>query len=99
MMEKVVRDLVLILLYLTSWQEDVAFGVARRSWKGYPFETLDKLAEERMIGDSRRAKSVWLTEAGEEEARRLLVRYGLVPPDHPEKDDRVVYLQERKRKE
>ncbi|MEW6771044.1 MAG: DUF6429 family protein [Bacillota bacterium] len=98
-MEEIVRDLVLILLYLTSWQEDVGLGTFRRSWKGYPFETLDRLAEEGLIDSSRRAKSVWLTEAGEEEARRLLVQYGLAPPDHPEKDDRVVYLQERKRKE
>ncbi|MDI6632368.1 MAG: DUF6429 family protein [Thermoanaerobacteraceae bacterium] len=98
-MEKLVRDLTLILLYLTSWQEDVAFGVARRSWKGYPFETLDVLAEEGLIDGSRRAKSVWLTEAGEEAARRLLAQYGLASRDHPEKDDRVVCLPERKRKE
>ncbi|MEW6573338.1 MAG: DUF6429 family protein [Bacillota bacterium] len=98
-MEKIVRDLVLILLYLTSWQEDVAFSTALRSWKGYPFETLDILAEEGLIDSSRRAKSVWLTEAGAEKARRLLVQYGLVPPDHPKSDDRVVYLRERKRKE
>lgn len=98
-MENVVRDLVLILLYLASWQEDVGFGTFRRSWKGYPFEALDKLAEEGLIDSSRRAKSVWLTEAGEEEARRLLVQYGLAPPDHPKKDDRVVYLRERRRKE
>lgn len=97
--EKLIRDLTLILLYLTSWTENVGFGTARRSWKGYPFETLDTLAEEGLIDSSRRAKSVWLTEAGEEEARRLLVQYGLAPPDNPEKDDRVVYLRERKRKE
>lgn len=94
-MKMLVRDLTLMLLYLTSWTEDAVFGVARRSWKGYPFETLDLLAEEGLIDGSRRAKSVWLTEAGEEAARRLLVKYGLMPPDRPESDD----VGERKRKE
>ena len=68
----------LILLYLTSWQEDAGLVEARRSWKGYPFDTLDELTDRGLIEGSKWAKSVWLTGAGEEEARALLERYGLV---------------------
>ncbi|MEW6448687.1 MAG: DUF6429 family protein [Bacillota bacterium] len=58
------------------------------------FTALDAIAlfsctEEGLIHSNRRAKSVWLTEAGEEEARRLLVQYGLALPDHPERNERV----------
>ncbi|MGQ9533237.1 MAG: DUF6429 family protein [Desulfotomaculales bacterium] len=92
-MEKLIRELTLMLLYLTSWTEKTPFGPVRRSWKGYPFETLDELAEEGLIAGSRRAKSVLLTEAGEREARRLLARYGLTASELPEPEGRAARLQ------
>ncbi len=87
---KLIRDLTLMLLYLTSWNEDTFLGQTRRSWKGYPFETLNRLSEEGLINGSRRAKSIWLTEAGEDEARRLLAQYGLITDDSHETDSKVV---------
>ncbi|MBC7105161.1 MAG: transposase [Firmicutes bacterium] len=76
-----------MLLYLTSWTEKTPFGPVRRSWKGYPFETLDELVEQGFIEGNRRAKSVLLTEAGEREARGLLARYGLSASELPEEEE------------
>ncbi len=69
------RDLTLLLMYLTSWEEG-PYGV-RRCWKGFRFEILDELAEQGLISDSKRAQSVYLTEDGERRARALLAQYGL----------------------
>jgi Domain of unknown function (DUF6429) len=77
-LDEVVRDLTLLLLYLTSWEEGPD-GV-RRSWKGFRFEALDDLADAGLISDSKRAKSVWLTEAGVERVRALQARFGLEFP-------------------
>jgi hypothetical protein len=96
-MEKLVRDLTLILLYLTSWIEDDGLGQARRSWKGYPFEVLDALAEEGLLAGSRRAKSVWLTEEGEEAAKFLLKYYGLEFSEQKKTRGRVVPLPKQKK--
>ena len=70
-----VRDLTLMLMYLTSWHERTVD--LRRCWKGYDFDILDELAEGGLISDSRRAKSAYLTEDGEREAQLLLSRYGI----------------------
>ena len=77
-----VRDLTMMLLYLTRWTEQnlrklgPGEGVAWRAWKGHDWAALDKLQEEGLIALSNKAKSLGLTEAGEEEARRLLRKYG-----------------------
>jgi hypothetical protein len=62
-------------MYLTSWQEHA--GELRRFWKSYDFEILDGLAERDLISSSHRAKSAYLTEAGERLAKELLNRYGI----------------------
>jgi len=76
MNDQVVEDLTLLLLYLTSWEEKVFddFRI-RRAWKGFRFEALDALEETGYINQTRRAKSVTLTEAGVERARMLAARY------------------------
>jgi hypothetical protein len=96
-MKKLVRDLTLILLYLTSWVEDDGLGQARRSWKGYPFEVLDALAEEGLLAGSRRAKSVWLTEEGEEAAKFLLKQYGLESSGREKTRGQVIPLPKQKK--
>ncbi|WP_443613708.1 DUF6429 family protein, partial [Acididesulfobacillus acetoxydans] len=48
-MDEIVKELTLLLMYLTSWKEDVGFAQARRTWKGYPFETINKLTDEELI--------------------------------------------------
>jgi hypothetical protein len=48
---------------------------ARRAWKGYLFEVLDALEEKGYISQTRRAKSLTLTEAGVERAEEIEERY------------------------
>ena len=78
-----VHDLTLMLLYLTRWTETPreklpsGFEVAWRAWKGHDWDALDRLKEEGMIDFNYRAKSVGFTGKGEQEARRLLRRYGI----------------------
>ena len=76
MNDQVVEDLTLLLIYLTSWEER-AFDdfTVHRAWKGFRFEALDALEEAGYINQTRRAKSVTLTEAGVERARMLAARY------------------------
>ena len=74
--DQTLEDLTLLLIYLTSWDEKV-YGdlTVRRAWKGYLFEVLDALEEAGYLNQTRRAKSVTLTEAGLEQARALEARF------------------------
>ena len=74
-MDKTIKELTLLLIYLTSWQEDAGLTKVQRSWKGYPFEVLDKLNEERYIEGSKYAKSVYLTEEGLSKVKELMKKY------------------------
>ncbi|MDO8683177.1 MAG: DUF6429 family protein [Armatimonadota bacterium] len=74
--DEIAQEFTLMLLYLNSWMEK-PYNV-RRAWKGYDFSDLDKLAELELISDSRKAKSVYLTEEGEKKAQALLRKYGLI---------------------
>ena len=71
-----IEELTLLLLYLCSWEERVLpdFTV-HRAWKGYLFEVLDALEEQGYINQTRRAKSVTLTEEGVRQAQELEARY------------------------
>ncbi|CAA7599988.1 Winged helix-turn-helix DNA-binding domain protein [Acididesulfobacillus acetoxydans] len=75
MMDEIVKELTLLLMYLTSWKEDVGFAQARRTWKGYPFETINKLTDEELISGSQRSKSVYLTDEGVKLAEQLGKKY------------------------
>jgi Mn-dependent DtxR family transcriptional regulator len=70
-----IDELTLLLLYLTSFNDDL--GVAKRSWKGYPFESLNELSDSDLIRDSKRSKSVFLTDKGIEKAKELLKKYNI----------------------
>lgn len=74
-MEEKIKELTLLLLYLTSWKENELYGEMRRSWKGYPFDVLDELTEKDFIRGSIRSKSVYLTEAGINESKVLMKKY------------------------
>ncbi len=74
-MEEKLKELTLLLLYLTSWKEDELPIEMRRSWKGYPFDVLNELSDEDFIRGSIRSKSVYLTEAGIKEAKALMKKY------------------------
>ena len=74
-MEQTIKELTLLLIYLTSWQEKEFSIKIHRSWKGYPFEILDQLREENCITGSKPAKSVYLTEEGVVKAKELMAKY------------------------
>ncbi len=73
--EETIQELTLLLLYLTSWEEKSPFGSANRSWKGYPFDTLNELTDAGYISGSRSSKSVFFTEEGAEKALELQKKY------------------------
>jgi hypothetical protein len=70
-----IKQLTLILLYLSAWEENALGEKALRSWKGYNFDILNELSDEKLIMDGRRSKSVWFTEEGERVAKDLLEKY------------------------
>ena len=76
-MKEEIKELTLLLLYLTSWEDDDSPEdvQVRRSWKGYPFKILDELRDEDLIFGSNRAKSVYIKEKGIEEAKKLIEKY------------------------
>ena len=76
-MKEQIDELTLLLLYLTSFKEDYGLSEAQRSWKGYPFESLNELSGNNFIRDSKRSKSVYLTDEGIEEAKKLIKKYNI----------------------
>ena len=78
-MEEQIKELTLLLIYLTSWKEKDSFGDEYwRAWKGYDFDILNKLADENLIGGStHKAKSTYLTETGVNKAKELMRKYNI----------------------
>jgi hypothetical protein len=74
-MNQQIEELTLLLLYLTSWEEEIGGPPIRRAWKGFRFEVLDALEEAGYLSQSKRAKSVGLTKAGLEQAQALRAKY------------------------
>ena len=72
-MEEKLKELTLLMLYLQSWKE--RGDMYPRSWKGYDFDILNKLSEEDLIMDSRRSKSVYITDEGMEQAKKIAEKY------------------------
>jgi hypothetical protein len=77
-MKDQIDELTLLLLYLTSFTDDHGLGEGKRSWKGYPFETLNELNEKKYIIGSKRSKSVHLTEDGIKQAQELMKKYNIL---------------------
>ena len=78
-MEEQIKELTLLLLYMTSWKEKDIFGdECIRAWKGYDFDILNKLQDENLIGGSTyKAKSTYLTNKGIEKAKELMEKYNI----------------------
>ena len=74
-MDKTIKELTLLLIYLTSWQEDSVLTKVQRSWKGYPFEVLDELNVEGYINGRKHTKSVYLTKEGLNKVKELMKKY------------------------
>ena len=75
--EQAMEELTLLLLYLTSWEEELLRGAptVRRAWKNMRFEVLDSLAQQGYLETKHRAKSVCITEEGSKKARELQKKY------------------------
>lgn len=77
-----IKDLNLLLLSLTSWEQNSQSGEKEksreketRSWKSYLFETLNDLEDDELIIQARNDKSVLFTEAGLKKAAALKEEY------------------------
>ena len=68
-----IDDMTLALMYLVMWDEK---DVGSRAWKGFEFETLDRLHQKGWINNPKgKAKSVAMTAEGREKAQRLFEKY------------------------
>jgi hypothetical protein len=73
-MDERIKDLNLLLLYLCGWQEDSRQTPGEkvfRSWKGFLFNILNQLEEEKMIRQIKGGKSLIITDAGLHRAQQL----------------------------
>ncbi len=82
-MKKNIEELTLLLMYLTSWEEDGFIAdnedipkaaKIRACWKGYSFDVINKLTDENYLYFSK-GKSVTLTPEGEKLAKQLIHKY------------------------
>ncbi len=78
--EDTVKELSLMLIYLTRRQDNNGFCRYREiSWKGYDFDTLEELEDEKLLCQPRNRtgyeKYLYLTENGRNKAKELLERY------------------------
>ncbi|MFL5261582.1 MAG: DUF6429 family protein [Anaeromyxobacteraceae bacterium] len=77
-----VDDMTLALLHLTTFKE--RFG--HRAWKGHDWEVLGRLHASGWISDpATKAKSVVLSEEGEQRSRELFEKYFGVADERPAK--------------
>ncbi len=66
------KDLILTVVYETAFKERILNEEILTSWKGYPFEVLNDLESENLIYQTRKSKSVRLSDEGIEKAQRIL---------------------------
>lgn len=84
-----IKDLTLMLMYLTSWEESLVPGIrkkpdcasicpkARICWKGYDFGILNELTDEGLVNAGSHSKSASFTDEGAAKALELLKQYGI----------------------
>ncbi|HBR08034.1 MAG TPA: transposase [Clostridiales bacterium] len=75
--KQAIKELTLMLLYLTAQPDRDYPQALPRSWKGYDFGVLNELSDDGCIVDGKRSKSVGITEDGERQAKGLLLKYGI----------------------
>ena len=77
-MDEKIKERNLLLMFLTGWEEESRKNPGERifrAWKGYLFETLNKLADDKLIIQFANTKSVMFTEAGRQRAEQLKKQY------------------------
>lgn len=84
-----IKDLTLMLMYLTSWEENVVPGLRRKPdrtgmclqsrccWKGYDFAILNELTEAGLVNSDTRKGPAVFSEEGTAKALELLKQYGI----------------------
>ncbi len=89
MSKDTIKELTLMLMYLTSWEESLVPGIRRKPdragiypkdrvcWKGYDFGILNELTDEGLVNAGGRSKSASFTDEGEAQALELLKQYGI----------------------
>ncbi len=89
-----IKELTLMLMYLTSWEESLIpnhdkkpdrpgfHSQIRRTWKGYDFGILNDLTDEGLVNAGGRSKSASFTDEGEAKALELLKQYGIILEGH-----------------
>lgn len=78
--EEAVKELTLILMYLTRFNERGNFASSMdMTWKGYDFSIIDELDSQDYIRQgSHRSKSVVITDAGVKLSKELLDKYDIL---------------------
>ncbi|WP_446788020.1 DUF6429 family protein [Macellibacteroides fermentans] len=78
--DKAVKELTMLLMYLTRFNERDHFGSGLdMAWKGYDFDIINELDKEEYIRQgSHRSKSVAITDEGMKLSRQLLVKYNIL---------------------
>ena len=72
--EEKVDEMTLALLYLVTWTVKAEVGV--RAWKGFAWETMDRLHQKGWISDPKgKAKSVVMSEKGLKKAEELFKKH------------------------
>lgn len=84
-MEKTIEELTLLLMYLTSWEEEAVDYdnnnnlekiKIKKSWKGYSFDVINELTNKGYLYQTNyKNKSVTLTEEGTSLADSLIKKY------------------------
>lgn len=80
--EDAMKELTLMLLYLSRFTQGEKFHEATDfyAWKGYDFAILNELDDADYIRQGNhpsRSKSIYITESGMEQAKKLLSKYGI----------------------
>lgn len=76
--KKAIKELTILLMYLNRFTDEKDFKTAKDfyAWKGYDFNIINELDDEDFIYQGKyRNKSVYITEKGIEEAKKLLEKY------------------------
>jgi len=77
-MEEKIKELSLLLMLLTGWEEDSRQNQGEKvfcSWKGYSFKAMNQLADDKLIIQFKDKKLVLLTETGRQIAEKLKSQY------------------------
>lgn len=73
-MKQQIEELTLLLLYLTSWEEEIDPNLtSRQAWKNHRFEVVDALEEAGYLSQSR--KMIFLSSEGVVQAELLMEKY------------------------